>query len=64
MSALLSSPAMINLFLVFAHILATIAKLLRSGGAKAVHGKLVIRHPHPFFEHPKYTENPPKEEWV
>ncbi len=36
MSALLSSPAMINLFLVFAHLLATIAKLLRPGGARAL----------------------------
>ena len=32
----LTSPAMKNLFVVFAHILATIAKLLRPSGAKAL----------------------------
>jgi len=35
-----------NLFVVFAHILATIAKVLTPGGAKAVHGELLIRHLH------------------
>ena len=32
----LTSPAMENLFVAFAHILATIAKLLRLGGAKRI----------------------------
>jgi hypothetical protein len=36
MAALLISPAMMNLFLLIAHILATFAKLLRPGGAKAL----------------------------
>ena len=40
----LTSPAMKSLSRVFAHILATIAKVLTIGGAKAVLGELTIRH--------------------
>jgi hypothetical protein len=36
MPALLISPDMMNLFLLFAHVLATIAKLYRPGGARAL----------------------------
>ena len=38
----LTSPAMKSLSRVFAHILATIAKVLTIGGAKAVLGELIF----------------------